>query len=110
LYIQPFMLRCLLSILNFFWQYWGLNRGLTLARQVLCHLSHSSSPLFLIFFMACNIKKMFNFVKGLFCIFWDDHMIFLSWFYFSATLIDLLYGTILAFLKGNQFDHGVWSF
>jgi hypothetical protein len=31
------------SFFLFFWQYWGLNMGLT--RQVLYHLSHSTSPI-----------------------------------------------------------------
>jgi hypothetical protein len=49
----------------FFWQYWDLNLGLVLARQVIYYFSHSHSP-FLIYFS--ERPRFFCFVWfGFFC-------------------------------------------
>ena len=53
---------------------------------------------------------MLNFVKNFFCIYWDDHMVFILQF------IDVVHHVDLCILKNScipeisPLDHGVWSF
>jgi hypothetical protein len=49
----------LVSCLWDFWWYWGLNSGLTLTLQVFYHLSHSTSPLFVLGNLKMGSCKIF---------------------------------------------------
>jgi hypothetical protein len=60
-------------------------------------------------FLSFYFEKMMNFIKGFFCIYWDDHLIFsLDSVYVLYYIYFLICSTILVSLGWNQFKHGVW--
>ena len=60
---------------------------------------------------SLNHKWKLNFVKGFFCIYWDDNMVFIFQFVNMVYHINwFAYWRILAFLEQTKLDHGVWAF
>jgi hypothetical protein len=57
-------------------------------------------------------ETVMDFVRGFFCIYWEDRVVFFPCFCLYAVLCLWIYvcWTILPSLEWNWFGHGVWSF
>lgn len=61
--------------------------------------------------LSCSYEYILNFVKGLFCVYWDDHVNFsFSTFIWIITFIGLCGWTFPAFPGWGQLDCSIWSF
>ena len=66
----------------------GLNLDLLYCRQILYHLSHQESPIFLLFYQVLNFCYIFNLTSIWFseCSFFRESILFLFYFYFSKEI------------------------